>query len=124
MAKAARYQHNNCVCESTVFGVAIPNRLARQSWEIARESASVVYRPFVRRTAADWGRALVSPAGALLGLVTRLPARCLMLFGGLYCLKRCHWLLSLRCARPYRPAVGAVRVLANAHATLAVAGGV
>ena len=100
MAEAARYQQ---FCESTVFGVAMPNWLARQSWEIARESASVVYRPFVRRTAADWGRALVSPAGPLLVLVSRLPARCCLAVRGALCLKRCHWLLSLRCARPYRP---------------------
>ena len=31
-----------------------------------RRFASVVYRPLIRRIAADWGRALVSPAGTLL----------------------------------------------------------
>ena len=72
--------------EYSLFDVATPNRLARQSWEIARESASVVYRPFIRRTAAGWGRVLVSPAGPWLGLVTRLPARCCMLFGGRHAL--------------------------------------
>ena len=119
MAKAARYQF----VRVQYFGVAMPNWLARQSWEIVRESASVVYRPFIRRIAADWGRALVSPVGPLLGLATRLPARCCMLFGGLYAL---NGVIGCRqcCAWPCRSAVRAARVYANAHATLAVAGGV